>query len=90
MAGDTKFVSHLPEQVALENEMDILINDEGVEFELETSALGSSLLRRSNLRKRLKENKASLLRVQGQCALPEGGRNEESGQKLPKFGLKKD
>lgn len=45
MAGNTNIVSHSPEQVALENEMDILINDEGVEFELEANALGSSLLR---------------------------------------------
>lgn len=57
MAGNTKMVSHSPEQVALENEMDILINDEGVEFELEASALGSSLLRQSNLRKKKTEGK---------------------------------
>lgn len=44
-------MSYSPEQVALENEMDILINDEGVEFELEASALGSGLLRQSNFKR---------------------------------------
>lgn len=57
MADGTKIVTYQPEQVVLKNQMAILINSEVNEFELEVSALGSGLLRQSNLRERKKDRR---------------------------------